>query len=219
MTKIFCFSFLLMACFVSCMVKKRRQIVFEGGGTFIQPIDSSAGVVTWIVKFDNSVGVVFPASFGKKLFGADRSKSLTFFDPDTALIRKIDKEIDYQYCNVSEKHNERYWGKVLHTQMADSLKPILTVSQKELIDRISLEQCTYWQENRQFYDKQYICYITPTGEKIVRVKLIDFRQDPHHLKQYLKTSWIEGWHGWFYSNLHEVYFHINNNRLTITEDL
>jgi len=151
--------------------------------------------------------------FAGNNWGADKG----FFTPDSDLIKKIDKEINYQYCLAEDKFSEKYWGHFMHEARTDSIKPILSSEERKIINEISVSSCLNWQRNFPYYDKQYIGYISGTGDKVIYIKLIDFRQDPNKLQKFLFTSWIDGWHGWFYSNIRELYFNVSQNRLTISE--
>ena len=84
---------------------------------------------------------------------------------------------------------------------------------------MSKKYCELWSANESFYDKQYIGYLNKAGERVIIINLIDFRQDPHYLKQSFTTCWIQGWHGWFYSNVVDLYFNADKNLLMISKDI
>ena len=208
---------IILLVFITSCIFHKRVVFAEGGGVFIDTIDSSLKQDGRIVRLGQTIGVAFPAEYSKKRF-ANSSEKKIFFTPDTDLIKRIDKEANDQYCNAQERHDEIYFGKGLHRTKPDSLNTILSNEEKESIDKLSMYDCLFWLKNYVYYDKQYIGYTNVSGEKIIWIKLIDFREDPHKLKQYLTTSWIDGWHGWFYSNVREMYYHVNKNLITIEED-
>jgi hypothetical protein len=187
------------------ILHKNKSFAFEGGGSYIQSIDSISRHEIQIISFSHSIGVIFPASFSKKVFNANTLHEKSFFTPDSNLVRKIDKEVNY--------HNQQFWGHFIHSTRADSISPILSSDEKAIINEISLEECLSWQKNAAYYDKQYIGYISTVGHKMIFIKMFDFREDPHKLKTVFYNSWIDGWHGWFYSNMRQLYFDVNENKL------
>jgi hypothetical protein len=212
--------FLFLILFTNCKILHRKKSYsFEGGGSYIQSIDSISKKDIQIIHFTHSIGVIFPATFGEKIFNSNTLHKSTFFTPDSNLIRKVDKEVNYQHCFSADSHYEKYFGHLFHGNKADSINPILSSDEKEIINEISLGDCLYWQRNSTYYDKQYIGYISATGHKVIYIKLIDFREDPHKLKPLFFTSWIDGWHGWFYSNIYQLYFDVTDNKLMFTGDI
>lgn|GEM_PF-3507495 len=186
----------------------------EGGGSYLQTADSSLIQDIRILKFDNSVGVIFPAGFAEKLIGAKDSGNITSFTPDTNLIRRVNKEIDYQYCRVSESATLSLFTKLANGSKPDSVRRSLSKEMTNSVNNISVERCLYWQGNGTYYDRQFFGVVMPNGEKVITIKLIDFRQDPHGLKRFLLNTWINGWHGWFYDNVQQLSFNVNKNQLS-----
>jgi len=199
------------------ILHKNKSLAFEGGGSYIQSIDSISRHEIQIISFSHSIGVIFPASFAKKIFNANTLHEKSFFTPDSNLVRKIDKEVNYQYCFTEYNHNKQFWGHFIHSTRTDSINPILSSDEKAIINEISLEECLSWQRNTAYYDKQYIGYISAAGHKVIFIKLFDFREDPKKLKPLFFTSWIDGWHGWFYSNMRQLCFDVNENKLIFLE--
>ena len=203
-----CLLLSLMAC------NTRQRVSYEGGGSYLQTVDSGLLQDIRVVKFENSVGVVFPAKFAEKLIGTKDSGNTSFFTPDTNLIRRVNREIDYQYCRISESATLSLFTKLANGSKPDSVRRSLSKELTNSINNISVESCLNWQKNGNYYDRQFVGLIMPNGEKVITIKLIDFRQDPHNLKQYFLNTWISGWHGWFYSNVQEFSFNINKNTLS-----
>ena len=161
------------------------------------------------MHFGRTVGVVFPGEYGKRNFGKDaRGTNKAFFTPDTNLIRSIDQKVFNQYCNAIET----YWQKYLDGQTGDS-----THRSGKAAALAAKKYCTLWKETFPFYDRQYVGYTTTSGERIIIIKFLDFRQDPYQLKPSLAVSWIDGWHGWFYSNVVQLFYHVGSNTLTLEE--
>jgi len=70
----------------------------------------------------------------------------------------------------------------------------------------------------KFSDRQYLGYINDKEEKIILIQLVDFREDPHGLKELVDKQFIIGWHGWFNSNISRMHYHVDSGKLTVNED-
>lgn len=58
-------------------------------GVVTVSVDSSIKKDVRVVHFPHSIGVIFPAAYGQKKFGRNKWwDGVTFFTPDTALIKK-----------------------------------------------------------------------------------------------------------------------------------
>ncbi|WP_295720964.1 hypothetical protein [Mucilaginibacter sp.] len=215
MLRVFTF-FILLLSFASCKLFHSKRIdSIKGGGSYIAKIDSNFQKSICSIHSTHSRGVIFPAEYAKQIFGRNgRGKNIAFFTPDSTLIKKVDKEINYQYCAANEKH----WINLFWPEN-DTVKRVISEEQKRAISKISAKFCLNWQQNWIFYDRQYIGVITPTGERVILIQLIDFRKDPHKYKQIFTSSWISGWHGWFSSNIILVYFNVPTNSLTMDGDI
>jgi hypothetical protein len=210
-------SFLFFLLFLTgCSLHNKRTYDFEGGGSFITLSDSNSKKEICVIHSDHSIGVIFPAQYAEKRFGTNTwAKNKTFFTPDSALIRKIYKETNYQYCLVSDK----YWNNFIIRFTSDTVKHIISREQKDIISNVSVRNCLNWQKNWIYYDCRYIGYFNERGEKNVMIQIIDFRSDPYKLKPLLTQSWIGGWHGWFYSNIQIFYFNVQKNLLSTDDDV
>jgi hypothetical protein len=204
----------------ACHTRKTTQ-VFEGGGSYVDVIDSSLKKDIQFMLFGKSVGVVFPAEycekhFGKRGWAADKK----FFTPDTIAIRIAVREMNSQYCPSHKIALAKFYFNI----NIDSINIDSAVKKKYELHKSKIEEfykhdCDFWINNYPYYDKQFIAYTTLTGEKIIQIKLIDFRNDPNHMKPYFDVSWIEGWHGWFYSNVREEEFNLTKNTLIPNKNL
>lgn len=212
--------FILLGCH-AFKKSKNKNYFFEGYGTNISPIDSDIKKDIQIVHFGSQIGVIFPSAYAKKKFGTTKwAGDKTFITPDTDLIKNIDQEINKQYCSFRRKAIAKsYFNINIDSLGIDSTQEKKYRLKYEAIDKWSEHDCDQWKSNSPYYDKQYIGYITVTGEKIIYIKLIDFREDPYHLKPYLETSLIDGWHGWFYSNVMELHFDATKNTFMATDNL
>ena len=183
-------------------------------GVVLLPADSLIRKNIHLVKIGHTTSVVFPAEYGKRRFG--KNLDMIFFTPDTNLVKRINNEIINQYCKANERFLTNFWQNNLKVSKGDTinLNKSIEVSKLE-----SSKYCDLWQVNSAFYDKQFVGYFSKKGEKILLIKLIDFRQDPYKLKSNLAITWIDGWHGWFYSNIIQLHYHVDKDLLTIDEDI
>ena len=206
--------FLFVLLFAGCGLLKNKK-TFEGGGSYLVQVDSALKKDIQIIHLTHSTGVIFPAEYGKKVLGVNGlTKDCTFFTPDSVWVKKNELEIDRQYCTATKE----YWKSILSGSKTDTSKHPQYIKDTTVALKAAAKFCANWQANQIYYDRQYIGYITPTGDKIIVVQLIDFRDDPHKYKQIFTSVWIAGWHGWYYSNIFIVYFNTNKNKLTIDKE-
>jgi hypothetical protein len=191
-------------------------------GVYLNKIDSSFRKDIRFVHFDSSIGVIFPAEYGKQKFGPIFGYTkYTFFTPDTSLIKQIDVAVSSQYCIASRRFDKKNWNSTIRTLRAMKNKKELALAKKQ---RAKLKDwyepfCPKRQHDLIYKDRQYLGIITEKAEKLIYIQLLDFRKDPYVLRPFFKISWIEGWHGWFETNTESLHFHLEKNRLTINEDL
>lgn len=119
------------------------------------------------------------------------------------------------------KFQKRTWKQTLEIHKEEGLRKDLKKirqQQKGQLDRHN-KFCSQQQEQLTVKDKQVIAYKSSSGDTILFIQTIDFRQDPYKLKQHFTTSWIDGWHGWFETNTMSFHYHADKRLLTINEDL
>ena len=156
-------------------------------------VKSDAGDVQ-VVKSGKTQTVIFPADYAKQLYPKEPYRK--FFTPDTSVVKNINAAFKDQYCAASDKFDKK-----------NQMPP--------MSDKFCLAELRTY----TYCDKQLIGYVDGFGNKIVKVKIIDFRQDPHNLKQSFTKFWINGWHGWFYQNVRNVTYHVESDLLTINDDI
>jgi len=191
-------------------------------GVALQRVDSISKKEVVILQFEHSKAVIFPASYAQKLFGNEGHwKEYKFYTPDSALVRRIDKEILSQYCAAATRFNDGNWRTTIaYSETADD-KSSLKLAKKQMSEskKRFAKYCKKWKADGKYWNKQYIGYINPQGEKIIYLQLLDFRNDLYHLSESFKLSWIDGWHGWFETNRITMHYHIDKHLLTINEDI
>ena len=217
---------ILLLTITGCTAQKQKQKNEDAfnvsHGVVIKPVDSALIKEIRYIYFDNSRGVIFPAEYGRQMFGKDiYSQQRTFFTPDTLLIKNIDTAIINQYCKAAIRFSDSGWKRTIESLKEDN--DIEGLKRAEMQMKKSQEQfnkfCPKWQQDLKYFDKQFIGFINGAGEKIIYIQLCDFRQDPYKLKSILNTAWVDGWHGWFETNTKRLHYHLDTNKLTINEDL
>jgi hypothetical protein len=203
--------------------KQAKENAFNvSHGVALNRIDSNLKKDIRFVHFDSSIGVIFPADYGKQKFGSNIYwQKRTFFTPDTNLIKQIDTTIKNQYCIAMTRFDDAVWKRTLDNLKEDSESESLKRAKEQMTEQKKRFKkfCPKWQQDLIYHDRQYIGFITEDGDKIIYIQFLDFRQDPYNLKPAFEISWIDGWHGWFETNTNRLHFHVNKNLLTINEDL
>lgn len=196
--------------------------VEENYGVSLKKGDSTDINNTIIFRVDSFEAVIFPASYASKEFGrSDQYKNVKFITADTVLVKEALAQLNYQYCNALLKFNKRTWQQTIKFQKEEGLRKDLKKikqQQKVQLDRHN-RFCPQQQEQLKVKDKQIIAYKNVSGDTILFIQTLDFRQDPYKLKQYFTTAWIEGWHGWFETNTMGFHYHKEKKLTTINEDL
>jgi hypothetical protein len=190
-------------------------------GVSITKIDSSLKSEIQFLQFDSSIGVVFPAKYTEIALSQNNDwKNKQAFTPDTSLIRIVENEIARQYCQANKTFEDSTWryekASYFRIREHKEFKQAKNRYHKSLnfIDKF----CPKWKHDLIYFDKQFMGYISATGERIILIQLCDFRQDPYLLKSRFNESWIDGWHGWFETNRRLLHFNVDKNLLTINED-
>ena len=191
-------------------------------GVSLKCADSSEKENIYILKFDTSKAVVFPATYAKNLFGhSDQYKEATFFKPDSNLVKVALTELENQYCTSLLMFRKRTWQNTIDIHKEDGLRKELRKIKKQQKKQLKLHNkfCPLQREQLNFKDKQVIAFYRPSGDTLLYIQILDFRQDPYKLQPHFMTSWINGWHGWFETNTMRFHFHADKKLLTINEDL
>ena len=144
-----------------------------------------------------------------------------FFTPDTILIKEIDKKVISQYCLALTRFDSAVWvGTIKDLEDRNDKKSLHNAKEQMAEKKEKFRKlCPHWQRDLIYYDKQFVGYKNDSGETIIYIQLLDFREDPYNLKPAFSISWIDGWHGWFETNTHRVHFHVEKNLLTMNEEL
>jgi hypothetical protein len=202
--------------------QSQNGAVEENYGVSLKKGDSTDISTTTIIHFDSAEVAIFPASYASTIFGrSDQYKDVVFITPDTALVKAALTTLNVQYCSALLKFNRRNWQQTIDIPKADGLwKDLKKIrkQQKERLDRHN-KFCPQQQEQLKVKDKQVVAYKIASGDTILIVQTVDFRQDPYKLYQHLATSWIDGWHGWFETNTVRFHYHADKKLLTVNEDL
>jgi hypothetical protein len=196
--------------------------VEENYGVSLQQGDSIDRSNTHIIRYDSADVTIFPSSYAAKVFGrSDQYKKEQFITVDTGLVETALTELNRQYCNALLKFNKRTWQQTIKIHKEDGLRKDLKKirsQQKVQLDRHH-KFCPQQQKQLAVKDKQIIAYRNASGDTILFIQVLDFRQDPYKLKQYFSTAWIDGWHGWFETNTMRFHYHVDRKLITINEDM
>jgi hypothetical protein len=196
--------------------------VEEYYGVSLQRGDSIDLSNTHIIRHDSAEVTIFPSSYASKVFGrSDQYLKVQFLTVDTGLVETTLTELNRQYCNAILKFSERTWRQTIQIHKEDGLRKDLKKiksQQKVRLDRHH-KFCPQQQKQLSVKDKQIIGYRNASGDTILLIQVLDFRQDPYKLKPRFSTAWIDGWHGWFETNTMRFHYHVDRKLITINEDL
>lgn len=189
----------------------------EGGfGVIMEKVDSSIAEKVKIVNFGNCNGYIFPKEYGVDYF----KKKMECIDLDTSLIRIIDKELVGQYFEANKRFMEIRFQEMFEMKETnpDAYEwRKLRKEEKRYWENFNKNK-QVWIDKAKYSQRQYLGYINEKGEKIILIQLVDFREDPYGLKKHIDKQFISGWHGWFYSNISRMHYHLDTSKLTVNED-
>lgn len=198
-------------------LKSEIQNGFEvSHGVVVQEIDKNLNDSIMILKFESREGIVFPERYAKELF---KNSFQRYFTPSKCEIIEAETELEKQYCQA----RKAFWNYRKLQNLEDfkndrkELKEILNYYKKR--EKLFTKNCPKRQIQLINCDRQFLGFYNNIGEKIIRIQIIDFSQDPYKLKNLFYKSWIDGWHGWFETNVDIMHFNLNTNKLTVNDDV
>ena len=171
-----------------------------------EPVDSALADSVQVIRFGRARGVLFPAGYKPMGLHHDRR-----FTPTLELIRQIEPTLRAQY--------RRAWVDAINSYLNDTnlyRPPLNPAARREHIAE-RLPWITREAERLPRLDRQYIGYYSCDGERMILINLLDFNKDPHGFRPHLAESWVDGWHGWFETNVRRIRFNIDQGRLSVNE--
>lgn len=168
------------------------------------------------VQLGQITGFIFSKDYVTKYFkgtnqGLDLSKEI---------IEELETELRRQYIESSKRfmkirYQEMYAMKV-HRPDAYDWKE-LKKSERQL--------WKYYRKNKtkilaflNYSVRQYMGYVKVSGEKIVKIILIDLRDDPDNFSADVARALILGCGDWFEANVKQMHFHLDSKKITVNED-
>jgi len=175
----------------------------QSGGVIWQPVDSSLVDSVALISLGEARGAIFPASYDSFISFEPR------FTPSEGLIREIEPYILNQYSGARRSFVER--------QVNDPMMYSPPLTSEEKSEHLDDHMRWIEKESKEIhhYDRQYLGYYNEKGDQILLIQFLDFSKDPHGFKPHLHETWVAGWHGWFETNVRNMYFNINEKRLTV----
>ena len=187
---------------ISCRSSKYN----ESYGTVLEPLPKEIKDKIVILKLKKSIGVIFPKEYEgfKGYFSTGIYENR--FTPNENEIRKMEFEIEKQYLDT-----ERKWA---NYQAFNWPEDIYQTQEEKQIEYNNLMKYSKKEAKEiKYFDRQYIGYLV-NGDKYIFIKFFDFRKDPYKLKNQLTESVIDGWHGWFTTNVRQKKYNLNKKILS-----
>lgn len=173
-----------------------------------------------IVHFKNSLGTIFPAEYAQNLFGDNINwRNKTFITLDSAIIKKIDANFIQQYCQADLDFMNYRWNLDKEYLLENESKNEYRKAKRFHKNQLKLLEkfCPQRQKDIVFKFKQYLGFINDTGERVIYIQLINFKDDPYDLRSHFTKDWIYGFGEWFESNTEKFFYNIDIDRLSINE--
>ncbi len=167
------------------------------------------------IQLGQITGFVFSKAYCKQYF---KGKNIGF-DLTRENIEELEIELNRQYVSASERFmNIRF-------QEMYAMK----AHYPDAYDWKGLKKSE--RQNRKYYRKnghkikerlnhsvrQYLAYVSASGEKIVKIILVDFRDDPDNFRADVDKNLILGCGGWFDTNVTQMHYHLDSKKITVNE--
>lgn len=191
-----------------------------GVGIVTERVDSTIVRMIKVIRAGQSDIIAFPAAYSEKRNegSADTAEQRTYFTPDSMTLIKMNEALKSQYCDAKRyrattSYNHmielfgKEWGKSYINEQKKAMK-----NELDYIDK----NCTQKKIDLDSIDKQVIAFTSNKYKgNVLFIQLCDFRDDPYKLKERAKKQMIDGWHGWFETNLETFYYNIEQNKLSV----
>ena len=143
-----------------------------------------------VIKFEKSIGVIFPKSFFNKRETSEYSREKRYFTPNEKTIRDIEKKLP-----EASKIFDNYWGD----------------SEWQKIFNIKASH-TF------LYDKQYSGYINQKNDSVIYINLFNFETDPYKLKERIEKEDVSGSDSWYNTNYCLLEYNMNSQSFSSPMD-
>lgn len=206
------------------LVFSQNEPTTIGVGIITENVDSS--IIKKIVILNTGEGriIMFPPQYfthTQAVYRGSIEEKNAYFMPDTLILLKMNEDLKLQYCDalryqVKESfqfNKDHFWKKMSKKERKDneaSFTRWLNRVDSTCNNRALALDPIYKQVQAYSSDKY-------NGE-VLYIQLVDFREDPYNLKERSKKQIIDGWHGWFETNIEGFYYHIKQRKLSVHGD-
>jgi hypothetical protein len=177
------------------------------GGVVYNPITADVADSVLVLRLERSVAIAFPASYEAMAGWPDWGR----FTPDSSLVARLEGELQRQYVEA--------WDRYARLQVGERAPEVYgrRLSAAEQATHLTDLRRSFARDGQrlpQMY-KQYLGFVSPAGERVVLVQLLNFDRDPHRLRETVAQQWVEGWHGWFETNVRHLEYDVARGRLNV----
>ncbi|MCL2651540.1 MAG: hypothetical protein FWD60_11025 [Candidatus Azobacteroides sp.] len=177
------------------------------------------------IRFNEYAAYIFQKEYGDGYFKKEIEKGLLIsgIDLDMTIIREVDSLLTKDNIIKTDRKFMQFRFQEMHA---------MKETNPTAYDWVELEKCEteYWREfemnmNKESWsihkrDRQYIGYINKQGEKIVRIYLIDFGDDPHHIRDNINQKLINGFtDSDIYPHVWIMHYNITTKQLNMNENI
>lgn len=189
-----------------------------GVGIVLEKIDSNIAKSIKIIGTGIGNIVGFPAEYSNRKesdYPDSLKRERVYFTPDSLTLLAMNEELKKQYCSA------------LRYQVEESYQSSLRLFGKNKFDEESFKRwrnqvnstCGGEAAALDSMCKQVIAFSSEKyNGNVLYIQLIDFRDDPYKLKERSKKQVIDGWHGWFETNIKSFYYNIGQRKLSVHGD-
>ena len=176
------------------------------------------------IQFDEYIAYVFQKEFGDVYYKDEvkRGNMRSGLDLNLTLIKEIDSLLTEENILEADREFMQNFYRMEYSLRVDSAE--VEQLEKEHWERFEKYSETIIREKKYAkLDRQYIGYINEKGEKIVRIYIIDYGEDPHNIKgkmRYCFPPQITSSSGnIFYPLVERYHYNLTTKKLTVNKDI
>lgn len=185
-----------------------------GVGIVREKVDSNITRQIRIINTGFGNIIAFPAEYSirrESHYPDSLKRERAYFTPDSLVLLKMNADLKAQYCDAlrfqvkeSRESSEKLFGN-------DFDKDDFT----KWMNRVN-STCDQKASLLDSIHKQVIAFSSEKyNGRVLYIQLVDFRNDPYALKEKSKMRMIDGWHGWFETNIETFFYHIDHRKLSV----
>ena len=175
-----------------------------------------------IIQFDEHIAYIFQKEYGDVFYKNDIKKGFlqSGLDLDLPLIKEIDSLLTEENIIEADKKFMQFQYQEMYAMPNAYSRAEVEIWEKEGRENFEKDRDKRIREQRYAkLDRQYFGYINNRGEKIVKIFLIDFGDDPFNSKKLVNQRIVPLFTNGIYPRVKILHYNLSTRKLTVNEDV